>query len=274
MSDQTTAQWLRTAAERIARGSTRLCLVYARRTALKTRAKGTAWWNAIRTWLGEASGLAWLFRVVLLVLAALLLRKIALTIVVSLAHRADGARWLLWPLAAVWIIAAYRVGSPDWEPPADDDQEQEPESDAAEETDEQPAAPATEPAPERPAEPLLPNIQDLREALARVGTPHAHITALADDIGTTPERVREALTKWQIPVEAVRMRGRGSSTGIRGDRYPAPPPGQGPPSDGVVAAGQPANNNDNNIPTVTRREGMLIITDPADSHRHHTLTKD
>ncbi|MGW2260291.1 hypothetical protein ACWCXE_21115 [Streptomyces sp. NPDC001780] len=284
MSDQTTAQWLRTAAERIARGSTRLCLVYARRTAMKIVAKGRSWWSGITGWLGEASGLAWLFQLVLLLIGALILRKVALGLLGGMAALVDSARWLLWPAAVVWIIAAYRVGHPDWTPPADTEPEDQPKEKKTEkevepedggDDQEQPAN--TEPVSLTKAEfpePPLPSLQDIRETLARVGTPHAHISVLAEDLGTTPERIREALGKWDIPVESVRMRGRGSSTGIRGDRYPAPPPGQGTPSDGVVAAGQPANNNNDNAPTVVRREGMLIITDPADHHRHHTLTKD
>ncbi|MGW2261433.1 hypothetical protein ACWCXE_27065 [Streptomyces sp. NPDC001780] len=278
MSDQTTAQWLRTAAERIARGSTRLCLVYARRTAMKIVEKGRSWWAGITGWLGEVTGLAWAARIALLVVGALILRKLALGLLGGMAALVDSARWLLWPAAVVWVIAAYRVGHPDWTPPADtepEDQPKEPEKEVEPEDsgDDQEQPADTEPVSltKAPPEPPLPSLQDIRETLTRVGTPHAHISVLAEDLSTTPERIREALAKWDIPVEPVRMRGRGSSTGIRGDRYPAPPPAQGPPSEAVVAAGQPANNNNDNAPTVVRREGMLIITDPADHHCHHDV---
>lgn len=235
----TTVEWCRDAARRISRGSGRLCTLAVQRA---TRA-GSSCWQGITGWLGGVSGLAWAFRMALLVLAALVLRKVGISIAGALLQRAEAARWLLWPLSIAWFLAAYRFGRAGWEPataPAEPPDEHE-----------QPDEPAPPPA----TEPHLPTLGDLGESVRRIGTPHAHITALADDLGTTTDRVREALTTWGIPVEPVRMRRRGSSTGVKEDHFPAP----AAPSGGVVAAGQPANNNDNNT-TVTRHAGGAHIT--------------
>lgn len=271
----TTAQWLRAAAARISRGSGRLCTLIARRITGKGLAKGRSWWAGITGWLGEASGLAWILRLALLLLGALVLRKILTAIALGIGHRADSARLLLWPLLIAWIIAAYRVGHPDWEPKPEPTPES-PSKQPADEEDDDQAEPdkdesPVEPEPELPPPPLLPNIEDLRIAMAEVGTPHAHITALAEQIGTTPDRVREALAKWHIPIEPVRMKGRGSSTGVKGDPFPTPLPDQELPSESVVAAGQTANNDNNNGPTVDRSEWGITITDPADTHRQQAV---
>lgn len=120
----------------------------------------------------------------------------------------------------------------------------------------------------------VPTFHELCESLARVGTPHAHVAVLAHDLGTTPERVREALDACGVRVEAVRMQGRGSSTGVKGDALPAPRPTPG----GVVDAGQPANNDNNNATPVepekgfrveTIGQGGTVVHDPADAIRHH-----
>jgi hypothetical protein len=121
----------------------------------------------------------------------------------------------------------------------------------------------------------VPTFHELCESLARVGTPHAHIAVLAHDLGTTPERVREALDACGVQVEAVRMQGRGSSTGVKGDALPTPRSTPG----GVVGAGQPANDN-NNASATTPEKGLrvehigqagAIVHDPADSVRHHQV---
>ncbi|MFD6421052.1 hypothetical protein [Streptomyces sp. NPDC060198] len=267
--DQTTAQWLRAAAERIAIGSSRICLVCARQLAERLLRKGRAWKGNIGDWLGEAEGLNWAFRVALLVGGALILRKVGGGVLVALGHavQSPSARWLLWPAAAVWIVAAYRIGHPEWAP------KERPESAApAEEPTEDDDSPEETPLPEAPPAPAGPTLSDLHETLARIGTPHAHITALAEALDTTPELVREALGKAGVPVEAVRMRGRGSSTGVRGGSIPAPLPAQKGPLTNVVVAGQPANNNDNNggdTVTVQRHaNGAHITVTPARQDIH------
>ncbi|MGB8946581.1 MAG: hypothetical protein WCD21_41045 [Streptomyces sp.] len=54
---------------------------------------------------------------------------------------------------------------------------------------------------------------------------------------------------------------------------PAPHPAPTDASVGGVGAGEDANTNANNRPTAVAREGMAIITDPADTHRTHSLRK-
>ncbi|WP_371099290.1 hypothetical protein [Streptomyces sanglieri] len=182
------------------------------------------------------------------------------------------APWALAPAAGVWLVASLYA-----KPPAEQEEEE-----GQEEEEAAPAAEATtsseEPEPAGAAvppveEPPLPSHQDLHESLSRVGTPHAHIAVLAEDLKTTPERVRAALAQLSVPVEDVRMRGRRSSTGIRGDRFPAPPPTPGTPSVGVVGAGQSANNDNNNASSTVHREGLVIAytddkTNPVRTNVH------
>ncbi|MEU0627722.1 hypothetical protein [Streptomyces sp. NPDC005989] len=183
------------------------------------------------------------------------------------------APWALAPAAGAWLVASLYA-----KPPAEQEEEE-----GEEEEEAAPAAEGTtsseEPEPAGAAaappveEPPLPSHQDLHESLSRVGTPHAHIAVLAEDLKTTAERVRAALARLSVPVEDVRMRGRRSSTGIRGDRFPAPPPTPGTPSVGVVGAGQSANNDNNNTPIKVRREGPLVVytddeTNPVRTNVH------
>ncbi|MEE4598239.1 hypothetical protein V2J94_41460 [Streptomyces sp. DSM 41524] len=277
--DLTTMEWIRAAAQRISVGSGRLCWLIARRVTSRGAARARAWWTGVKGWLAEAVGLAWLLRLGLLIGAALIARKALLAIGRSLgnAHAPEG---LMWVLAVVWLIAAYRVGHPEWQTPAEPEpgteSEQAP-AEAEEETaedDDEPEAGA-EQASAGPWEPALPH---LRIALARVGTPHAHLAVLAADLGTTPERVREALEKWGIPIEAVRMQGRGTSTGVKGGGAVHPALVLRPEDEAVVAAGQPRNNN-NNAQDRPAEKGLrverigqsgAIIRDPAEavSRRH------
>jgi hypothetical protein len=280
VSAPTTVQWLRAAVHRIAVGSGRRATSIAAWAA--RRARGI--WSGARAWLDEGTGLGWLLRLALLVIAAAITRKIATAVALAVYHRtADGrAPLLCWGLAAWWIVSAYRAGADGWEPkqrtqkPAEEEK-QEPASEATAEEDSEPGV------EQPPAGPLLPSLLDLRIALARVGTPHAHIAALAAHIGTTPERVREALDGWEIPVEAVRMQGRGTSTGVKGG--PAVHPALTPGSDIAdgVAAGQPSNNDNNNADGAEPEEGLRVqaigvggrlVHDPADVVRRHTPIPD
>ncbi|MFY0511814.1 hypothetical protein ACOMD4_15730 [Streptomyces anulatus] len=176
--------------------------------------------------------------------------------VVRLAVLAAGAygawllirRWpsVLWLAVPVWCWAAIRaIPTETAEQPEDEGGDSGP-------------APAAEEAPP------LPTLQDVREAVSRVGTPHSHLAVLAEALGTTTDRVREVLAEHHIPVEPVRMRGRGSSTGVKADHFPTP----AAPSDGVVAAGQPDNNNTNNTTTVHHAGGAHITVTPARQEAH------
>ncbi|MFF5589712.1 hypothetical protein [Streptomyces hygroscopicus] len=277
--DLTTMEWIRTAVERVSRGSGRLCWLIARRITSKGAARARAWGSGITSWLSEATGPAWLLRLALLVGAAAVARKILLAFGRSLGH-AHAPEGLMWALALVWLIAAYRLGRPDWQPPVEPEPEPEteqPPAETEEETAEADDGPET--SAEKVPRPFEPSLSDLRIALARVGTPHAHLAVLAAEIGTTPERVREALEKWGVPVEPVRMRGRGSSTGVKGGGGIHPALALRPEDAAVVAAGQSANNDNNNAEDGAPEKGLrverigqsgAIIRDPAEtaSRRH------
>ncbi|MET9142427.1 hypothetical protein [Streptomyces sp. NPDC004042] len=265
MSAPTTTEWLRTAADRLAVGSGRLATRYVGR-ALAT---STAWVGRWPGWLKAGA-----------VLVALARGPQVLARLGDWAHaRAASGAWApgLFTTAGLWAVAAYRAGRADRQPAGES-------TTPVREGGEEPAASESGPdddAGEQPsAEPLLPGLPDLRTALLRVGTPHAHLAVLAAAIGTTPDRVREALDRWEIPVEAVRMQGRGTSTGVKGG--PAAHPALAPRPDDVadVAAGQPGNNSNNNAPDIPAEEGLrveaiglsgAIIRDPADTVRHHTV---
>lgn len=182
------------------------------------------------------------------------------------------APWALAPAAGVWLVASLYAKAPA-EQEEEEGEEEKGAAPAAEgrtsSEEPEPAGAAAPPVEEPP----LPSHQDLHEALSRVGTPHAHIAVLAEDLGTTAERVRAALARLSVPVQDVRMRGRRSSTGVRGDRFPAPPLTPGAPSVGVVGAGQSANNDNNDTLSTVHREGLVIAytddeTNPVRTHVH------
>lgn len=233
MSAPTTIQWIRQAVQRIGTGSVRLAVHLAARAAQG----GRSVWRRAVGWLGEGSGIGWLLRLAVLLGVAALLRKVVTAVALGLYERVESgaAPGLMFGAAGVWVVAAYRCGRDGWEPKRRGAETGEP---MEGEPDEEESAPVEQ----APAGPPLPTFQQLCAALDRVGTPHAHIAVLAADLGTSSERVREALDRCGVSVTDVRMRGRGSSTGIKGDALPAP----AAPSDGVVGAGQPANNDNNN----------------------------
>lgn len=237
--DPTTAEWLRTALDRVCVGSGRLFWHHTRRSV----AAGRRLWARCAAWLGESSGLAWGCRAAALGVAGLVAGRVALALGASIARRVDSARWLVYPAAAVWLIAAYRAGHPDWKPkrptpaPAAPDEQPEP---GDEPDDDSGTADRAAPGPP------LPTRDQLAATLHRIGTPHCHTAALAEALGIPTDRAREALAAAGIPTDTVRMKGRGSSTGVRAaDFPPLPRDGEGSPV-GVVAAGQNANNDNNN----------------------------
>lgn len=102
----------------------------------------------------------------------------------------------------------------------------------------------------------------------------ALLTALRMPLHAADTRaVRELLAAAGIPVRAGVRTARGNGPGVHRADLPAlPPPLTDPSPDGVVA-GQSANTNTNNALRVESREGMTIISDPADRHRTHSLKK-
>jgi hypothetical protein len=163
-------------------------------------------------------------------------RKAATAVAVGVYERAasGAARGLLWGAAGVWVAVAYRVGRDGWAP------KKQPAPEPIGETEQN--QPAAEP-PAEPAGPRLPDAAELVAAVREIGTPHAHLKALAEHLGTTTERVREAAGAAGLAVTDVRMGGR-PSTGVRGDALPSLP--SPAPMESVVGAGQAVNNDNNN----------------------------
>jgi hypothetical protein len=230
VSAPTTVEWLRTAVTRVGVGSGRLGVHLGRRTVARAR----TWYEGLRDWVRPASGFDKGFRLGLLVGALFLARKIAMGIGRWAYHRIESGAWgpLLFMAAGVWIVAAYRAGRDGWEP-------KQHRAEATSEDGELPSEETPQPEPEqqlavRLEKPPLPSMEAFLVAISKVGTPHAHLSVLAPELGTTPERLREALSAWGVPVQDVRMQGRAASTGVRGDRLPR----LSAPSAGVVGAGQ------------------------------------
>ncbi|MFI0031345.1 hypothetical protein ACH4M8_18835 [Streptomyces albidoflavus] len=163
-----------------------------------------------------------------------------------------GSPGLMWPATALGVIATWRAGRPVEEVPDDAEGEEE--------------------APEKaPAEAPLPTREELTTALHAVADPNVHTAALAAHMKLSAERVRAALKAAGIPAGGQVRMGGVPSTGIKAaDFPPLPPSGEGAPGP-VVVAGQASNNNSNNAPRVVTREGMTIIHDPAETHRHHRV---
>lgn len=266
MTAPTTAQWLRQAAHRVTDGSGRLATHLTARTLHQARTL----WQHTTGWLRQGKGLGWLLRLAVLLAAAVILRKILLTVAAGLyARLASGsASWLLWGTATVWVVAAYRYGRDDWEPPtapgtpADNEapaDEQQPEPGAAVE--------------QTPAGPPAVTPAELAAAVHAIGTPHAQLKPLADHLGTTTDEVRAAAAGMGWPVKDVRMKGRSSAAGLSGDQAPPLPPGT--PLPGVVGAGQRADDNDDDTSgegpgegvRVVRTDAGLTVYDLADTHR-------
>ncbi len=254
MNTPTTVQWLRTACVRVYAGSGRLATHYAARTAQA----GQRRFHSIKEWLASSTGLKWLAKAALLVGAAWILRKIVTKVGGGLFERLhSGATWLLWPAAALWILAAYRAGHPDWKPtqaPAEPEPVPEPEP-AAEDGQEQPAETAATPAP-APSVPQPPSPTELIAAVRDIGTPHAQLVPLATHLRTTTDAVRAAAGAMGWTVKDVRMAGRSSTHGLRWDEVPSPE--QGYPFSTVVGAGQRADDDNDDSNQEGPREGIDV----------------
>ncbi|MFC7880473.1 hypothetical protein ACFUVV_01095 [Streptomyces sp. NPDC057376] len=270
MTAPSTMQWIRQAAQRIATGSARLA------TNLASRALHAALqvWRRATGWLGEASGISWLLRLAVLIAATALLRKIITAVAAAVYARVESgaAPWLMWGVAVLWLVAAYRCGREDWEPsrpaskePADGEQ-------LAGGANAEPDV-AQSPAGPPPVSPVA-----LIAAVRDIGTPHAQLKPIAEHLSTTTDVVRAAAAGMGWPVKDVRMQGRSASAGLRWDECPSPAPII--PSPGVVGAGQAADDNDDDDSdgqgpqkgiAVRRTDGGLVIYDLADTHRRRGI---
>lgn len=260
-----TVQWVREAARRISRGSSRLVWLLGRRISRRGVAHARRMWRGILAWLGEASGFDWLLRAAILVVAGLLAKHFAPGVGHLALRILEAASGYMWALAVVWTIAAYRLGADDWTPPADDqDDEQQTEAATAAAVGAQPV-----PAGERP----LPTREQLAVALHEIGAPHAQFVPLAERLGVDTARVREACRAAGIPTrDGVRMKGRSSAAGVaRPDFPPLPSPTEDPSSASLLGAAT-SNNNDNNAAT-SGPEGVhsFVITDDATNPYRHLV---
>jgi hypothetical protein len=100
------------------------------------------------------------------------------------------------------------------------------------------------------------------------------LTALRKPLHAASTRaVREVLAGAGIRVREGVRTGGGNGPGVHRDDLAAPSPPLGTPLGDLVVAGEDANTNANNMLRVESREGMTIISDPADRHRAHSLKK-
>lgn len=138
------------------------------------------------------------------------------------------------------------------------------------ETDDETPDEATEEAPVQDDPGAV--LDAVRQAMA--GGRGVLLTGLRGPLRAADTRaVRETLAGAGIRVREGVRTAAGNGPGVhQNDLPPVSPTLDAAPVDRVVP-GQPANTNANNTPRVERREGMTIITDPADRHRTHTLKK-
>ncbi|NDZ63580.1 hypothetical protein [Streptomyces cyaneofuscatus] len=161
-------------------------------------------------------------------------RALGALLVIGTTYRAAGLYPLtIYPVLLLLGVSAWRAGAP----AATDGQEQQ----------------------EAPAEDPLTR-EELAAAMHEIGSPHAHLSALATHLDTTPARVREGCAQAGIPIAGgVRMKGAGVSTGVKATDFPPLPSPEATPSGPVVVAGQSATTTATG-PTVTRHAGGAHIT--------------
>jgi hypothetical protein len=156
--------------------------------------------------------------------------------------------WIAWMLTA-WCIAAWMHA------PTDDTE------------------PTTELAGEEPAEPDPQDIADLIRDL--IGDDRGILlTTLCQplqepDTRAVKEVLQAAGIRWR---PGVRTAG-GNGPGVHRDDVPPPPPDPEATGVGSLTCTNGANANADNKLRVESREGMTIISDPADRHRTHRLRK-
>ncbi|MCX5197211.1 hypothetical protein OOK31_25490 [Streptomyces sp. NBC_00249] len=249
MNAPTSREWVQAAARRLTTGSERLAAHHVRRTTLWVRTT----WARTMEWLSDASGLAWAVRLTVLLAAAWVLRKVGVYVATVGARRLHTSSGLLWPVLALWLIAAWRVGHPDWQPRAAPTAERTPE-------------PAGKPEPVSLAkeQPVGPSLDDVLAAARTLGTPHVHLAAIEEHLGAPAGTARRALTEAGIPIADVRMTGRGTSTGVRGTDIPPLPSPSPEAAVAAVGTGQDANNSNNNGVRVKEEAGMTIIHVPSE----------
>lgn len=213
--------------------------------------------DRIRALLALAEPLRAGFRILLLRLVARFGWKTVLIATAVLLYAANRYRtWIPYGLAvacaAAWMHAPKQLAKP-------------PAEEAAEEDDES--------AGEAPAEPDGQDVVDLVRDL--IGDDRGILlTALRDPLHAADTRaVREALQAAGIGWRKGVRTEAGNGPGVHRDDLPPLPPAEGGAPVGLLTCTNDANANANNTLRVESREGMTIITDPADRHRAHSLKK-
>lgn len=152
--------------------------------------------------------------------------------------------WVLWP-GGLLLAVALRHGRTEQDEELEDEDEE---------------LPAPDPA-------------DMADIVRELGTgTGVLLTGLRDQLleeypgqGWTTKRVRPLLAEAGVRVrEGVRVSGVGNGPGVHRDDVPPPLPAATPPPPvGVVAAGQDANTNTNNVTVTRHAEGAQITVTPA-----------
>ncbi|MEU8886720.1 hypothetical protein [Streptomyces sp. NPDC048442] len=253
----TTAQWLRAACRRIGRGSGYLCWTLGRRGA----GAGRRWAAGIRGWLGAASGWEWCLRAAILLVLALVARKIGGGLLGTLAAHSDRLALLLWPITIGWCIAAYRTHNRARS-------KADPKQDAAD-------TPANE------IDEGLSTAEFVEHLRTAIGDARgAHLTVLAEHLTKatgaewTTAFVRSACKTASVPVvDGVRMPGRSPSTGVRREALPDPsPPASESGVGGVGTAGQVSPTGaPTPTPTGPAPTRWRFEEDPTNLHRTHVI---
>jgi hypothetical protein len=144
---------------------------------------------------------------------------------------------------------------------------------AAEESEDPDDETDDEPAGEEPTRPDPQDVVDLVRDL--IGDDRGTLlTTLRHTLNAADTRaVREVLTAANIRVREGVRTSAGNGPGVHRDDLPPLPQTHESPPVGPLSCTNAANANANNTIRVQSREGMTIITDPADRHRTHTLNK-
>lgn len=152
--------------------------------------------------------------------------------------------------AGAWCWAAWSLGNPSKQGAPAAVSEEPDETDQPEEESEDDLA--------REAADFL---ADLHRLMPHPGD-RMHVAQIAEQLfgsATEAPRVRELCTATQVLIKPVRVKGRGSSTGVARDDLP--------PVVGVVAAGHSDNNNTGGASDGPPREGFYTVPHPTDPHR-------
>lgn len=273
----TTMQWLRTAARRITAGTTVLAGRLIRRSTKTARTRGIGLRAGISAWMGESTGaLEALLRWAMLAGAAWISWFLVRLCLGAGAHILTHARWLLWPAAVWYLVAAYRAGNPAETP--------KPDAETAGEPDE--AETAEQPIPDVPRPVFLAllyaELGDGRAVhLARAARALArHYTEYPWDVPA----VAALCAAHQITtVDKVRAHGKGATRGVRREALPAvssaPPAapavdvdvaGQDPSTGPSTATSTPPSTG----PDGEGQKGFVVVDDeanPVRAHVHWTL---